>query len=88
MPPRGPGICPMAPNLEYSESTQFACHFGTKHAILSSIWEEIAEEIVKEKVRFLCRSYRIFCPDSFLGISTYSRNFATKSNFKALTKTL
>ena len=34
MPPSGPGICPMAPNLKYSESAQFARHFGTKHAIL------------------------------------------------------
>ena len=30
MPPSGPGICPMAPNLKYSESAQFARHFGTK----------------------------------------------------------
>lgn len=47
-----------------------------------------AEEIGKGKVRFVCRSYRIFGQDSFLNISTHPRNFATKRDFKALTKTL
>ena len=44
MPPRGPGISPKAPNLERAAQFPRPRHFGTKHAILSSI--------VKENVRF------------------------------------
>ena len=41
----------------------------------------------KRDGKVFCRSYRIFGPDSFLSISTYPRNFATKRNFKTLTET-
>ena len=44
------------------------------------------KEIVKEKVRYFCRSYRIFGPDSILSISTYPRNFAAKRKLQGLDK--
>lgn len=77
-------------NSNLLKVNKFARHFDTKHAILSSMFtlKETAEEIVKGKVRFSCRSYGIFGPDSLLNIYSYPKNFVTKRNFKALTRTL
>ena len=58
MPPSGPGVSSMAPRLKFSERI----HFDTKYATVFTMFaqEDKAEEIGKGKVRFVCRSYRIF----------------------------
>jgi len=80
----------MAPRLRFSESTHFYRHFITKYVTVFMIiaQKDKVEEIGRGKVRFVCCSYCIFGYDSFLNISTYPRNFATKRDFKDLTKIL
>ena len=87
MSPSGPGISPKAPISNELKVHSFPVILvQNMQYFLRYSLTKTAEEIVKEKVRVFCHSYRIFGPDSFLSIST--RNFATKRNFKALTKTL
>ena len=83
MHPSGPGLAQRQILNSELKVTVFPS-IDTKLAILSSIFasKETADEIIKERVRFFCRSYRIFGLDSFLSISTYPRNFVTKGIFK------
>ena len=52
-------VRPMAPKLKFSESTHFYRHFDTTYGTMFA-QKGKAEEIGKGKVRFVCRSYRIF----------------------------
>ena len=62
MPPSGPRVSPMAPKLNFSESTHVYRHFDTKYGTVFTMFAQKgkAEETGKEKVRLVCRSYRIF----------------------------
>ena len=60
MPPSGPGVSPMAPRLKLSESKLFYCHFDTKYATVFTMFAQKDKAKEKGKVRFVCRSYRIF----------------------------